>query len=313
MHMWKRQEIQKVLRGVGLAIFLAGSLRAALLPEQFGTYQKIARGVVTITDRPVWDEYGFKTAERADYDSSGKRISVSVWLLQDTTGAFAAAQWLQSGVVQHGNYVLDISGEVRADDLKDLKAKLPDVDRAANPTLPRFLPSQGRIPNSERYILGPASLAKFEPAIPSGLAGFEKGAEAHFARYKVEGGEARFLLLSYPTPQIAGIKLREFINGLNLKARRHGPFVAIALGATPAAADQLLGAVGYQPNVTWSEAVPRNENPGDMILAISILAMALMGLSVVLGLFFSGFRLIRGSKFGVHAIDQNFTSLHLDR
>ena len=44
-----------------------------------------------------------------------------------------------------------------------------------------------------------------------------------------------------------------------------------------------------------------------MILAICILAGALMVASVVLGLFFSGFRLmIFGSKFGVQAIDREF-------
>ena len=48
-----------------------------------------------------------------------------------------------------------------------------------------------------------------------------------------------------------------------------------------------------------------------MILAICILAGALIAASVVFGLFFGGFRQILGSKFGVQAIDDNFTSLHL--
>ena len=72
-------------------------------------------------------------------------------------------------------------------------------------------------------------------------------------------------------------------------------------------------AISYQPNVTWSEKVPKNENPGDMILAICILAGALMVASLVMGLFFGGFRQVFGSKFGVQAIDDNFTSLHIDR
>ena len=72
-----------------------------------------------------------------------------------------------------------------------------------------------------------------------------------------------------------------------------------------------MSAISYQPNVTWSEKVPKNENPGDMILAICILAGRLMVASVVLGLFFGGLRQVFGSKFGVQAIDDNFTSLHL--
>jgi hypothetical protein len=59
--------------------------------------------------------------------------------------------------------------------------------------------------------------------------------------------------------------------------------------------------------------VPKKENPGDMILAICILAGALMVASLVLGLCFGGLRQLFGSKFGVQAIDDNFTSLHLER
>lgn len=313
MHMRQRQEIQKVLWGIGLGLLWAASAPAAILPDQFENYKKTVKGAVEIADRPVWDEYGFKTAENAEYESSGKKVSVSVWRLQDTTGAFAAAQWLQPGVTQHGNYVLRVDGQLAAPALAALKTKLPDISRAANPNLSRFLPPKGRLTNSERYVLGPASLAKFEPSVSAELAGFDKGAEAQLARYKLDGQEARFLVLSYPTPQIAGERAREFEKRPNLQVRRHGPLVAVAIETSPQVADRLLGSVAYQPKITWSEPVPKNENPGDMILAICILAGALMALSVVLGLFFSGFRLIRGSKFGVHAIDQNFTSLHLDR
>jgi hypothetical protein len=48
-----------------------------------------------------------------------------------------------------------------------------------------------------------------------------------------------------------------------------------------------------------------------MILAICILAGGLMAASLVFGLFFGGLRQVFGSKFGVQAIDDNFTSLHL--
>ena len=93
-----------------------------------------------ISDRPVWDEYGFKTAERADFAAGDRKVNVSVWQMKDTTGALAALQWLQPGVIQHGNYVLRVEGQLAEVDLTQLKAKLPKVDRAANPTLPASLP-----------------------------------------------------------------------------------------------------------------------------------------------------------------------------
>jgi hypothetical protein len=316
MSMRKRQEVQKVSRRNGIVLGLAllagaGLAGAAVLPDQFAGYRLVSKGQVDISDRPVWDEYGFQTAERGDFASSERKVNVSVWQMKDTTGALAAMQWLQPGVVQHGNYVLRVDGQLPPADLAQLEARLPKVDRAANPVLPAFLPDSDRVRHSERYVLGPASLSKFEPRIPADLAGFDKGAEAQLARYKIPGGETQLLLLSYPTPQIAGQRFREFINR-QWKARRYGPMVGVVLDAPPENADKLLSGVAYQPKVTWSEKVPKNENPGDMILAICILAGALMVASLVLGLLFGGLRQVFGSRFGVQAIDDNFTSLHIE-
>jgi len=298
---------------LSVGLWLTASVCGAVLPDQFGPYSRTSREQVTISDRPVWDEYGFQTADRASYEAGGKGVSVSAWRFKDTTGALAASQWLQPGVVQHGNYVLRVEGELAAADLEQLQRKLPQVDRAANPSLPGLLPQKNRVKHSERYVLGPASLAKFEPRVAADLADFGKGAEVQIARYKTESGEAQFLLLSYPTPQIAGERFRAFQQRQDLKARRYGPMVGVVLDAAPDASEKLLSAVSYQPNVTWSEKVPKRENPGDMILAICILAGALMVASLVIGLLLGGVRQILGSKFGVQAIDENFTSLHLDK
>lgn len=299
-------------RRLSIGLWLTASLWASVLPDQIGPYSRTSNSQVDISDRPVWDEYGFRTAERALYRAGERTASVTVWQFKDTTGALAALQWLQPGVTQHGNYVIRIESALTPDELSQLKSKLPKVDRAANPSLPGFLPRQKRVEHSERYVLGPASLAKFEPRISSDLAGFDKGAEAQIAKYRTDTSEATVLLLSYPTPQIAADRFREFSKRTDVKVRRYGPMVGVVLdAATPEAADKLLSAISYQPNITWSEPVPKNQNPGEMILAICILAGALIVASVVLGLLFGGFRQLFGSKFGVQAIDDNFTSLHL--
>ena len=182
MSMRKRQEVQKVSRRTAVVVLaLLGNAAlsgAAVLPDQFGEYKRAAIAQVDVSDRPVWDEYGFKTAERADFGAGDRKVNVTVWQMKDTTGALAALQWLQPGVIQHGNYVLRLEGQIADADLTQLKSKLPKVDRAANPSLPAFLPAAGRVKNSERYILGPVSLAQFEPRVSPGLAGFDKGAEA---------------------------------------------------------------------------------------------------------------------------------------
>lgn len=311
--MRKWQEVQKVSRRLCLVLCLTAGLQAAILPEQFGSYKRVSSGPINVDDRPVWDEYGLKTAERADYDAGNGKVSVSLWKLGDTTGALAASQWLQPGVTQYGSYVLRLEGQLGPEDLKQLESKLPKVDRTANPNLPGFLPARERVKDSERYVLGPASLAKFEPRVGADLAAFHKGAEGQIARYKTNTGEAQLLLLSYPTPQIAGERFREFEKRQDLRTRRYGPMVAVVFDGAPDAADKILAGISYRPSITWSERVPKQENVGEMILAICILAGALMLASLVLGVMFGGLRQLFGSRFGVQSIDDNFTSLHLDK
>ena len=313
MSMRQRQEIQKMSRRYGIIFLLAASLNAAVFPEQFGSYQRVNVGSLNVADKEVWNEYGLLAAEHAEFQSGDRKVAISLWQLKDTTGAFAAAQWLQPDAIQHGNYVLKPEGPLAEADLKQLESRLPKVDRTANPGLPSFLAAKGKVANSERYVLGAASLAKFEPRVPADLAGFTKGAEGQLAKYKIQGGEASFLLLSYPTPQIAGDRYRQFEKRQDMKARRHGPMVAVVLDAPPEQAEKLLSSVTYQPAVNWTERVynPKKDNPGEMILAICILAGALMLASLVLGLMFGGLRQVFGSKFGVQSIDDNFTSLHI--
>jgi hypothetical protein len=316
--MRKRQEVQKVSRrrsvaAVAALLLSAAGLQGAFLPEAFGSYTRVATGGIEVADRPVMDEYGLQAAERAEYDNAGKKIAVTAWQLKDSTGAFAAAQLLQPGVVQHGNYVLRVEGGgLPPAELAQLQGKLPKVDRAAIPNLVQYFPDKNRVKASERYVLGPVSLAHVEPRIPADLAGFNKGAEAQMVKYKTrQGGEAKLVLLSYPTPQIAGDRFRAFEQRPEWKARRHGPMVAVALDAAPEVAEALVSSIAYKPQLSWSEHVPKVENPGQMLEAIFIVAGALVVASLVMGMFMGGFRQLFGSKFGVQSIDDNFTSLHI--
>jgi hypothetical protein len=301
-----------VIAVAALLLSVAGGLQGAFLPEAFGSYNRLTISGVEVADRPVLDEYGLQAAERAEYDAAGKKVAVTAWQLKDSTGAYAAAQLLQPGVVQHGNYVLRVEGALNAADLAQLQGKLPKVDRAALPTLVQYFAEKNRVKASERFVLGPVSLAHVEPRIPANLAGFDKGAEAQVARYKTrQGGEAKLVLFSYPTPQIAGDRFRAFEQRPEWKARRHGPMVAVALDAAPDAAEALVSSIVYKPQLSWSEHVPKVENPGEMLEAIFIVAGALAVASLVIGMFMGGFRQLFGSRFGVQAIDDNFTSLHI--
>ena len=84
------------------------------------------------------------------------------------------------------------------------------------------------------------SLAQFEPRVSPDLAGFDKGAEAQLARYKMPSGEAQVLLLSYPTPQIAGERFREFETAFRVESSTLRPDGWSRLGCSRARREAAL-------------------------------------------------------------------------
>jgi hypothetical protein len=107
---------------------------------------------------------------------------------------------------------------------------LRNVDTTVLPTLPGNLPTQDLVANSQRYITGPASLAKFIPGIPPSVAAFHYGAECHLGTFHSPKGDMGLVIFNYPTPQIAMLKESEFrgIPGGNI-VKRSGPLVAVVL------------------------------------------------------------------------------------
>ena len=223
MPLRKREKIQEMLwrKLVIFAIFTA-ALNAALLPERFGKYMRGDTKPVTVSDRPVWDEYGFDAAESAPYKSETAKTAVTAYRLKDPTGALGAFQWLRpaaakplklteyaasygdASLILLGNYVLLFEGyQPTLLDLKQFAAFLPRYDQSSLPAIRGYVPTNHLIANSQRFVTGPASLQQFEPRISPSTAGFHFGAEAQLARYKTKNGESQLALFSYPTPQMA--------------------------------------------------------------------------------------------------------------
>ena len=65
---------------------------------------------------------------------------------------------------------------------------LPNKHETSLPPILTFLPREGLVPNSARYILGPESLKAFAPELASTKPGFDEGAEAQVAQYRVGKG-----------------------------------------------------------------------------------------------------------------------------
>jgi hypothetical protein len=284
---------------------------AAIWPDQIPPFFRTsASPVAAAADRGVWDEYGFDQAERAVYEAGGKRYATTAWRFRDATGAMAAWQWLRPqdavpveivslGVaakgglwMAYGNYVLAWEDRMPTEpELRFVFDRLPRLEQSPRPAWIDVFPWRGRVANSERYILGPASLEKFEPRIAPSLAAFHYGTEAQLGRFAIGGKEFALLLLNYPTPKIARDRQAEFEKTPGALVKRAGPMVAVVLAPADAnAAEIVLANVRYQASVTWSDtAADRTDLQrfGEFILNVFmfigmlILFSAFSGLAVV--------------------------------
>lgn len=312
--------------------FSAGiSLSGAILPEKFGNWTRTgAVEPVAPPDPALWTEHGFLAAESAGFRRGGRPAKLTIYRMKDPTGGLAAYQELRTpgpslqlgkmasakpegALVLLGNYVVEWIPTPKPSDLSDLTSSLSKVDRSSLPALPGRLPQRDRVAASDRSILGPAALARLAPGIPAKAARFDLGAEAQFARYSISGAESQLIVFSYPTPQIARVQRDVLAQLGGWAVHRAGPLVALAPLASGSAAERLTQSVEYSPSLMWNEQpIKPQGNPGDMLLAIVILAGVLIALSVLFGVLFGGSRVIL-RRFGIESADASLTSLNLSR
>lgn len=301
---------------------------SSLWLDKLGDLKKVSSKPVQVQDKDLWDEYGLEAAESAQYAGAGKTLNGTMYRLKDPTGGLAVFQMLRPAGAKKskatdvsvdlpngglmallGNYVVVFDGKPSELQLKQFYFNLPRVDQSSLPAL--YLPPKGLVPNSERYVAGPVSLAKFAPQFSPSLVSFSLGAEGQIARYN---GDMQLAVFTYPTPQIARQKLDEFLKIPNSRAKRASHMVAVI--SDPKSADdaeRLLAFINYEPNVTIHDTgVVKRENPGDLILGSVLLAAALGVLSIIFGVFFGGFRVMLG-RFGFKSPSDSFTALEIDK
>jgi hypothetical protein len=207
-----------------------------------------------------------------------------------------------------GNYVFQFTGAVPpAADLAPVYAQLPKLEQSPLPALISFLPSAGLIPNSERYVLGPVSLDRFEPRVAPSVAAFHLGAEGQI-------GPLSLAIFNYPTPNMARERLLEFQKIPGAMAKRAGPLVAVTIDPPDLdSAERLLAQVKYETNLTWSQKVPTNEVKGfaRTLINIFVLAGIILGMCLVAGMAFGGFKIL-ARKMGRRVDPDAMITLGLD-
>jgi len=299
------------LAGLAILAFHSLLLKAAVWPEQLWENKRTALRTLTVTDpaeRALFEEYGLEAAEEKTY---GTWRGVG-FRLKDPTSAYAVFQWkrpaaarpstLEKYAVQtadrafllKGNFVLDFVGRIPTQQEVDiLHIQLARLDQSALPPLPKFMPSNGLIAGSERYMIGPVGLEQFAPKVPPAAAAFSMEAEAYQARFQTPKGDASLALFYYPNPQIARDRLAEFQKIPGAAVKRTGPIVAVITQPPDAdEAEKLLAKVNYQATITWNEKPPKPELGAAEFLLGVFVNIGLLALGAVLcGAAYAGFRI----------------------
>lgn len=314
--------------------FLAGAWLQAdeILPEQWSLAHRGATGEAALPgDAAVWNEFGLMASESAAYSGAGTKTTVSAYHFKDTTGALAAWEYLRPAdgkgcplapscsedagqlVVFDANYVVAFVGKrPNKKQVDDLFQQLPAKRESSLPAILTFVPRQDLVPNSARYILGPASLKQFAPELVSAEAGFEQGAEGYLASYHVDGSPVRLVLFYYPTPEMARLHSIQFKLIPNTVVKRSSILIAVALGGTEKQADDLLARVQYEAKITWNDAPPANQVKilYSLFINVIIVSCILVALCTLAGLFYASMRIYR-RRYGTLESDEAMTTLHL--
>jgi hypothetical protein len=335
----------------------------AILPSEFGGWQ-LRGSLHTSSDPAVADpaeavvlkEYGFTDFASGVYtQDDGRRLTLRAARFSDASGAYGAFTFYkQPGMLSEkigdqaaslNNRVLFYRGNLLVDavfdklsamsaaELRELASDipLPEGGNRNLPGLPIYLPKEGYVKNTAKYITGPATLEQVGAPIPSQLVNFNAGAEVALGNYSSSGGEATLMLISYPTPQIAAEQLRKIdaarrpgsaaqpaaVDMSTYWDKRTGPIVAIASGhLSVSEAKSLLAAVNYEADVTWNENtfLDRKNSIANLVWNAIILCGILIGIALVAGVAFGGLRvLIKRLLLQREAReDTEFISLHLD-
>ena len=316
-----------------LALAAVSPAHAAIFPDQLGDYKRTAPQTLSAPDRALDDEYGIQASEAADYTAADKKHFVATaWRFQNSTGAMAMfearrppkampskiaklAVTTSDGVIfTYGNYLLQFTGSLPGQtELNQLYDQLPLFEQSSLPLVIDALPTDGLIPNSERYILGPVSLQRFDPGIPPSVAAFHFDAEAQIGQYQTPKGKLTLAIFEYPSAGIAREQYEEFAKLAGAMVKRAGPLIAVTIQPPDAdAAEKVLALVRYASNVTLNAAPPvSGRQVGGMVLSIMMLAGIILFVCVIAGVGFGAFRVIL-RKLGWWTEESNaMITLHL--
>ncbi|MBI4441783.1 MAG: hypothetical protein HY649_00250 [Acidobacteria bacterium] len=322
-----------------LAVSAEAGLPNSFSGWQMTSFRPVAAGQLAQyagEDTALLEEYGFVVGERREYVRGDDRLTVSLWQMRDTTGSYGLYTFYRDPemetseeqdrislgaarlVMQRGLHVVEARGaRLDAEEARMLLTGVASLAKFQDlpPPLPQYLPQENFVAGSIKYVMGEAALDRLSTNLPGSAIGFELGAEAVLAQYRVQGRPVRMLLVSYATPQLAAKRLEIFRQLPVVSAagdepqffvERKGSLLCFVLDLpAQSAAQQLFEQVRYQSVVTWNEYAPTHrDNPGDLVLNAFLLAGLLLLFATVAGISFGGVRIFTKKFIRVPIFDR---------
>ena len=330
------------------SLAFAAAPNGAVLPKIFAGWQLKTSEVhdtpaqADPVNSDLLKEDGFKSVETAEYTKPDRKMSVRVARFEDASGAYSAFLFYRTPqmaaedigdqaasnndriLFREGNLLVDAHFDrvtpMTAGELRELAHNLPQLigNAARPPDITRYLPKQGIVDGSVKYVTGPVGIARIGSPLPGDVIDFSANPEIASAQYTTGTGTAQLTLISYPTPAIAGNGLRKVeawhpaapagSQASAVFSKRTGPYVAVLTGSiSEGEARTLLGSVNYDPDVTWNENThfDRNNNIGSLLVNIIILIAIITVLAIVAGIAFGGVRVILKRLFPDRVFDRS--------
>lgn len=308
-------------------VFSQSKAAPAFLPEAFAGWELSGTPQlgsdprkIDGTSASVLAEDRFKSFEVATYKHDDRTLTVKAVEFEDAAGAYAAFTFYRQPLMRSedvgalaaslndrvlffvGNILVDAQFDhvtgMSGTQLRELAADLPQAKGpvAALPTIPNYLPRKQFVPETARYLTGPAAYSALNINISPELIDFNKSPELLWARVNGNApGSAEILLVAYPTPHIAMDKLPAYehlappFDGATSVVKRTGPIIALVRGdISQSDAERILAGVNYDANVTWNEnsGQGRRDNIGNLVIAAFSLAAVLFLMSIGAGAVF---------------------------
>jgi len=221
-----------------------------------------------LPDADIHAEYGLKQLITRQYSDGRSKFTAEILEMNFTSGAYGLYTFNRGSLPSNrkeffvGRFLVSIAGDQPGADAIGQLQSLIANESGPMPTLPSQLPSQNRIPETEKYITGPATLGRIEPfAHLRDIVDFSGGVQIVSADYRHAGGLMNVMIVEYNTPQSAsaGVALAQGIyesrpadEKLSRLVKRTGNYLIEVSGiSNKTEAEQLIGQIKYSPRVTW--------------------------------------------------------------